>query len=153
MASKMQLTKDGYLRITEELSDLKSKRDLLINRIEEVSQLDESGEDGLTVQLKEELEMILAKIEKLEEAVETAQIINGAVDNSFVQVGCKVKIKISGNLHKEFNIVSELEADPTANKISDKSPLGLALIGKKLNDEVQVEAPVGKITYKIVSIA
>lgn len=153
MASKMQLTKEGYQKITEELSDLKVKRDLLISRIEEVSQLDESGEDGLTVQLKEELELIMAKIEKLEEALESAQIINGAVDNSSVQVGCKVKIKISGDSHKEFSIVSELEADPTSNKISDKSPLGMALLGKKLNDEVQVEAPVGKITYKIVSIA
>jgi transcription elongation factor GreA len=53
---------------------------------------------------------------------------------------------------KEFNIVSHLEADPMANKISDQSPLGVALIGKKIDDLVEVSAPAGKITYKIVSI-
>lgn len=153
MSSKIQLTKTGYLKLTEELTELKSKRDLLIERIEEVSQLDESGEDGLTVQLKEELELVLSKIEALEEAVESAQIITSATSFDHVQIGSKVKIKISGNTEKEFHIVSELEADPSQSKISDKSPLGLALLGKKLNEEVEVDAPLGKITYKVVSIA
>ena len=153
MTGKMQLTKDGYNKLTEELSELKVKRDQLISRIEEVSQPDESGEDSLAVQLKEELELVINKIDELEEVVETANIINGSLTLDFVQVGSRVKIKISGNLEKEFSLVSELEADPAQNKISDKSPLGVALIGKKLHDEFEVDAPLGKITYKVVSIA
>ncbi|PIV07630.1 transcription elongation factor GreA, partial [Candidatus Shapirobacteria bacterium CG03_land_8_20_14_0_80_35_14] len=52
----------------------------------------------------------------------------------------------------EFTVVSEFEADPTTNKISDQSPLGLALLGKKVGQTFQIDAPVGKVTYKIVSI-
>jgi transcription elongation factor GreA len=94
------------------------------------------------------------KIDNLEDALEDVKIISGECTKySQVEVGCKVKIKISGDLTKEFNIVTHLEADPNANKISDQSPLGIALLGKKINDNVEVSAPAGKIIYKIVSIS
>lgn len=151
--NKTYLTQDGFQKLQQELVDLKLKRDRLVTQIEEVAQPDESGEDGLATQLKEELEVVYAKIEKIEQTLEIAEVMTGErVKNGMVQVGSLVKIKISGNSIKEFNIVSHMESDPTQNKISDQSPLGLALIGKKLDDEIEVDAPVGKITYKIVSI-
>lgn len=153
MCAKTLFTKDGYDKITQELADLKLKQEKLIKEIEEVAQPDESGEDGLSTQLKEELEVVNDKISKIEEALENSEIISGTLTNGIVQVGSKVKIKISGNNQKEFHIVSHLEADPNANKISDQSPLGQALMGKKLHEEIEVNAPVGKITYKIVAIA
>jgi len=147
------LTQEGYAQLQQELIDLKQKRDRLVSEIEEVAQPDESGEDGLATQLKEELELVIDKIEKIDVALETAKIINSKTSKKDkVDVGCKVKIKILGNSTKEFEIVSELESDPTQNRISNTSPLGLALIGKKINDEIEVDAPVGKITYKIISI-
>lgn len=154
MSNKNLLTQEGYDSLVEQLSDLKKKQEHLITQIEEVAQPDESGEDGLATQLKEELEVINEKIDDLQLALEDVKIINNkAVNHTTVEVGCKVKIKISGDSTKEFYIVSHLEADPIANKISDQSPLGLALVGKKVSDEVEVTAPVGKITYKIVSIS
>jgi transcription elongation factor GreA len=155
MTNKTLLTKEGYHKLLEQLADLKRKQDHLVTQIEEVAQPDESGEDGLATQLKEELELVNEKIDSIEEALEASQIItdDAISTDGFVQLGCKVKIKISGNSEKEFHIVSQLESDPTQNKISDQSPLGRALIGKKVNDEVEVEAPVGKITYKIISVA
>lgn len=153
MNNKTLLTKEGYHKLLDELRDLKLKQDHLITQIEEVAQPDESGEDGLATQLKEELELVNEKIDNIEEALEASQIItDNGVKNDSVQIGSKVKIKISGDLEKEFNIVNHLESDPTQNKISDQSPLGQALMGKKVNDHVEVEAPLGKITYKIVSI-
>lgn len=154
MSKKNLLTQEGYNSLTEQLNELKKKQEHLITQIEEVAQPDESGEDGLATQLKEELEVVNDKIDNLETALEDAKIISGNCSNKYgqVEVGCKVKIKLSGNLTKEFNIVTHLEADPNINKISDQSPLGLALLGKKINDKVEVEAPAGKITYKIVSI-
>lgn len=150
--NKTYLTTEGFQKLTSELSDLKLKRDRLVGQIEEVAQPDETSEDGLATQLKEELEIVYDKIDKIEETLEVAEIINGtSVKTDFVQVGCTVKIKISSGV-KEFCIVSQLESDPANNKISDQSPLGQALIGKKVNDEIEVDAPVGKITYKIVSI-
>lgn len=152
MSHKNLLTQDGYDSLEEQLNELKRKQEHLIIQIEEVAQPDESGEDSLATQLKEELEVVNEKIDNLESTLEDSKIISGDIQKDQVQIGCKVKIKISGNLTKEFNIVNQFEADPNTNKISDLSPLGVALIGKKINDEVEVSAPIGKITYKIVSI-
>lgn len=152
--NKTLLTQDGYAKLEAELTLLKEKQARLVTQIEEVAQPDESGEDGLASQLKDELTVINDKIENIEEAFETAEIIsNNGVKSDSVQVGSQVKIKISGNSEKLFSIVSHLESDPSTNKISDQSPLGQALLGRKLNEEVEVDAPVGKITYKIVSIS
>lgn len=153
MTNKTLLTEDGYKKLTQELRELEEKKNHLISEIEDVAQPDESGEDGLASQLKAELELVNDKIAELEEALETSQIItDGDNKTGVVQVGSSVRITIAGKNEKEFNIVDELEADPSNNKISDSSPLGKALIGKKIKDEVSVDAPVGKITYKIVSI-
>jgi len=152
MSHKNLLTQEGYNSLVKQLSEFKNTQDHLIAQIEDVAQPDESGEDGLVTQLKDELEVIDAKIEKLEEVLENTEIISGSCQYDEVKIGCKVKTKISGNMIKEFNIVNQLEADPTTNKISDQSPLGVALLGKKIDDEVEVSAPVGKIKYKIVSI-
>ena len=151
MNPKRLLTRDGYTQLNEQLVDLKKKQDHLITQIEEVAQPDESGEDGLVTQLKEELELTNNKIDEIEESFEISEVISDKISCDSVQVGCKVKIKVSSST-KEFHIVSHLESDPSANKISDQSPLGMALIGKKINDEIEVDAPVGKIIYKVVSI-
>ena len=152
MKNNTQLTQEGHDQLLEELINLKAKKEKIISEIEEVAQPDESGEDVLATQLKEELELILNKIEKIEAVLETAKIISSDKKKSkTIQVGSIVKIKISGST-KEFSIVSDLESDPTQNKISDNSPLGQALIGKKINESIEVSAPVGKINYKIISI-
>ena len=153
MSNKTLLTQEGFNKLTEELVALKERQNHLVTQIEEVALPDESGEDGLSAQLKEELEVVNDKLDKIEEALEMSQIITAkSLSKTEVQVGSTVKIKFSGDGTKTFNIVTHLEADPTNNKISDQSPLGLALVGKKLNDTVEVTAPVGKISYKIVAI-
>lgn len=151
MSAKRLLTQEGYTQLTQQLVDLKKKQDHLISQIEDVAQPDESGEDGLVTQLKEELELTNNKIDEIEESLEISQVISNKVNCDSIQVGCKVRIKVSSST-KEFHIVSHLESDPSANKISDQSPLGMALIGKKLHDQIEVDAPVGKIIYKVVSI-
>ncbi len=152
MSKKRLLTKEGYNQLTQQLVELKKKQDHLISQIEDVAQPDESGEDSLVTQLKEELELTNNKIDEIEESLEVSEIISDNVSSDSVQVGSKVKIKVSSST-KEFHIVSHLESDPASSKISDQSPLGKALIGKKINDEIEVDAPVGKIVYKVVSIS
>jgi len=151
--TKNQLTKEGHQQLIVELAELNNKADQLIAKIEEVAEPDESGEDSLAVQLKAELEVINSKISSIEEVLENFEIVTDKKSSTTVQVGSKVKVKISGNTERTFNIVGELEADPTANKISSQSPLGLALMGKKIHDQFEVEAPMGKLTYKITAIA
>ncbi len=147
------LTKEGLQILKKELQILKSKQEHLVTQIEEVAQPDESGEDGLAQQLKEELEVVLEKIAKLDTAINNSRLIskNGPQTDN-IQIGSRVKIRLSGKTEKEFQIVDELEANPAKNKISHQSPLGLALLGKKVKEEIEVDAPVGKITYKIISI-
>lgn len=136
-----------------ELKELQAKADELIAKIEEVAQPDESGEDSLASQLKAELEVVNSKIAAFEEVLENYEIVSENTSSNVVQIGSKVKVKIANSSERIFSLVGEFEADPTANKISSQSPLGVALMGKKLHDEFEVEAPVGKLTYKIVSIA
>jgi transcription elongation factor GreA len=156
MNNKTLLTKEGYHQLLDQLAELKTKQDHLITQIENVAQPDESGEDGLATQLKEELELVNEQIDNLEEALESSEIITNGLStnkNGLIQLGCKVKVKASEKMEKEFHIVSQLESDPLQNKISDQSPLGKALIGKKIHDEIEVEAPAGKIIYRIVAVA
>ena len=154
MTQNTLLTQEGYKKLSQELTDLKQRQEHLVIQIEEVAQPDESGEDGLAQQLKEELEVVIGKIEKLETSINNAKIINiQNINCDSVRLGCTVTLKPSLSDSRQFQIVDELEADPSQNKISHISPIGQALLGKKVNQEIEVEAPVGKITYKIVSIS
>ncbi len=150
--TKNQLTKEGHQQLVSELAELNARADQLIAKIEEVAQPDESGEDSLASQLKAELEVVNAKISSIEDVLDNFEIITGKVSSDFIQVGSKVKVKISGNTERVFHLVGELEADPTQNKISAQSPMGIALMGKKVHEEFEVQAPAGKLTYKIVAI-
>ena len=152
MNQKIILTQEGFQKLTLQLEDLKQKQARLIDQIEDVAQPDESGEDGLATQLKEELEVTNNQIDEISDALETSEVISDKSDNHIVQVGSKVKVKINGKDIREFFIVSHLESDPNVSKISDQSPIGKSLVGKKLNDEFDIETPAGKMTYKVVNI-
>ncbi len=147
-----KLTEQGLLRLEIKLKTLREKREVLITRIEEVAQPDESGEDTLAIQLKEELEIVNSKIAEIEDALKSVEIIGQGNDIDSVQLGTKVTMTLSSNKKVVFDIVDELETDPLENKISDKSPLGQALMGKRINDFVDFEAPVGRLTYQITDI-
>lgn len=151
--TKNQLTKEGHAQLVTELANLNDRADQLIVKIEDVAQPDESGEDSLAAQLKAELEVVNSKIASIETVLDNFEIISGNGSSTTVHIGSKVKIKISGNSERVFHLVGEFEADPAANKISSLSPLGVAMMGKKLHDQFEVEAPAGKLTYKIVAIA
>jgi len=147
-----KLTEQGLLKLEKKLKTLREKRELLITRIEEVAQPDESGEDTLAIQLKEELEIVNSKIDEIEDALKSVEIIGQGNDIDSVQLGTKVSMTLSSNKKVTFDIVDELETDPLKNKISDKSPLGQALLGKRINDFVDFEAPVGRLIYQITDI-
>lgn len=151
--TKQQLTQEGYDKLKQELDGLNQKASQLVDRLEEIAQPDESGEDSLASQLKAELEVVNDKISGYEDALANVEIISAHVSKSTIGVGSTVKVEIAGKTKKEFQIVSEFEADPVKNKISDQSPLGIALVGKKVDHKFEIDAPVGKLTYKVISIS
>ncbi|OGH05760.1 MAG: transcription elongation factor GreA [Candidatus Levybacteria bacterium RBG_16_35_11] len=150
---KIYLTKEGLEDLKKEYSELsKVKRPDILERVSQARSLGDLSENAEYVAAREELSFIDGRIEELEELLKQVEIIhNGKGSNHIVKLGSKVTLHSRGK-KEDFMVVGEWEADPTAKKISHESPLGKALIGKKVGEKVEVEAPAGKILYTIVSV-
>ncbi len=153
MNKKVQVTKQGLEELKAEYHELVNvKRPKLIERLEYARSQGDLSENSDYQNAKDELEFLDGRIEELEHVLNNAQVVessNGKKDK--VSVGTRVTIKTGGAEHV-YQLVGEWEADPVNKKISHESPLGQALLGKEVGEEVQVDAPVGKINYEIVNI-
>jgi transcription elongation factor GreA len=149
---KTQVTREGYESLKKELDKLvKQKRPEAVERLSNARQQGDLAENSDYHNAKDELEFLDGRIAELEDVVLNADVIDASRKNGEVLVGTRVTLKINGNAHT-FDIVGEWEADPAQKKISNTSPLGRALVGKKKGDNVEVEAPAGKIIYEVLSI-
>jgi len=123
-----------------------------LERVSETRVLGEMEESGDHVQAKEDLAFLDGRLAELEEIIAKAVLIDEGHSNcTNVNLGCLVTVQ-SHEGEKVFQLVGEWEADPMNKKISHESPLGQALIGKKVGDEVEVDAPAGRLVYKITQI-
>jgi len=115
--------------------------------------LGDLSEDAEFVSAREELSFIDGRIDELEELLKQASLISEDKKNlsHMVELGSKVTVNVKGK-NESFMVVGEWEADPMDKKISHESPLGKALLGKKVGEKVEVEAPAGKVDYTIVSV-
>ena len=152
------LTKQGIKELKKELNELTGKkRPALVKRVARARDFGDLSENAEYSNAREELSFVEGRISELEEVLSKAKLIKeekntaGSGKQKTVILGSKVTVNINGQEHV-FNIVGEWEADPNKKKISNSSPLGKALIGKKIGDKVEVEAPAGKILYLIVEI-
>lgn len=147
------LTKEGLEELKAELNQLKNeKRPGVIERLAQAREKGDLSENAEYTNAKEELDLLDGRIEELEDIIARAKIITKVkAGGKNVQLGSKITVKIKGKDHV-FMVVGEWEADPKEKKISHDSPLGKALIGKSEGDEVEVDAPAGKIMYKISKI-
>lgn len=149
----IQVTQEGLSALKAELDELVNiKRPKLVERLERARQEGDLSENSDYINAREELEFLDGRIDELKNVVENAQVVSdNGVSNGQVGIGTTVIVQANGDRH-EFNIVGEWEADPAQKKISHESPLGKQLVGKKVGDTVEVEAPAGKIIYKIIEI-
>jgi transcription elongation factor GreA len=147
------LTKDGLEELKSELDELKNtKRPDAITRLAAAREKGDLSENAEYTTAKEEVDMLDGRIEELEEIIARAKTIrNVKSGGKKIRLGSKITVTIKGKPHV-FTLVGEWEADPKEKKISHDSPLGKALIGKKEGAEVEVDAPAGKIMYKISKI-
>lgn len=151
MKNDIKLTKEGLEALKSELIDLRDvKRPRLVDRLANARSQGDLSENSDYQSAKEELEFLDGRIEELEDVIKTASVAPASKSGG-IDVGTKVTVKVGAN-EVIFNIVGEWEADPMAKKISHESPLGKALVGKKVGDKVEVEAPAGKIQYEILAI-
>jgi transcription elongation factor GreA len=146
----IQITDDGLKKLQEELRELiEVKRPKVVDRLSTARAMGDLSENNDYSQAKDELSFVDGRIAELEDVVRNAVVV-AKQGNDQVVLGSQVVVKNSGE--HVFHVVGEWEADPMKKMISHKSPLGMALMGKKVGDTAEVEAPVGKIIYKILSI-
>ena len=150
-AKKIYLTKEGLEKLKQEHEELtKVKRPEILDRVAQARNMGDLSENAEYRMAREELSFIDGRIDELDELLKQVVIISNN-KSSTIKLGSKVMVK-SGKSKDEFTLVGEWEADPKEKKISHESPLGKALLGKKVGEEVEFEAPAGKILYTIEAI-
>lgn len=149
------LTQDGLKKLEEELDNLKSvKRREVAERIKIAIGYGDISENSEYEDAKNEQAFIEGRIITLEKMLRNARIINNdEVDTNTVSIGSKVILEdVEFKDKVEYAIVGSAESDPSQNKISNESPVGKAILGKKKGDVVEVSVPAGIIQYKIEDI-
>lgn len=148
------LTSEGYLDLETELNTLKSEeRPRIIEAIKEARAQGDLSENADYDAARDEQAKIEARIQELEYMLEHAKIIEKK-SGDVVSVGTTVTVKYVEDDEEEiYSIVGSMEADPFENKISNESPIGKAIMDKKVGDTISVESPNGAYDIKIVKIA
>ena len=150
---QIEITKEGLEKLQKQLKELKEKdRPKVVDRLAHARAEGDLSENSDYHNAREELEFLDGRIQELEQVVKNSVVVknNGSADG--VAIGTTVKVKVNGGKN-EFYIVGEWEANPAESKISHASPLGQALVGKKVGEKVEVEVPAGKLTYEILEIS
>jgi transcription elongation factor GreA len=149
---KIYLTKEGLAELRKEMDTLtRVKRPEVLTRVTQARNMGDLAENAEYAAVREELSFIDGRIDELEELLENAEVIKGTASHTVVKLGSTVTLHAKGK-KETFTVVGEWEADPKEKKISHESPLGKVLVGKKVGEKVEVEAPAGNISYIIVSV-
>ncbi len=149
------LTPEGYEKLKAEIQYLSNdKRREVADRIRVARDFGDISENAEYDDAKNEQAMLEHKISQLEDRLVNARVIESdAVDLSVVSIGAKVRLKdVDANQTVEYVIVGSAEANPSESKLSNESPVGKAIIGKKKGETVEVAAPRGALKFKIMDI-
>ncbi len=156
MAEKKNiLTYEGLKKLEDELQDLKvNQRREIAQKIKEAREQGDLSENAEYDAAKDEQRDIEARIEQIEKILKNAEVVlDEEVDLDKINIGCLVRVlDIEYNEEEEYKIVGSSEASSLQGKISNESPIGVALMGAKVGDIVNVDAPAGTIQYKVLGI-
>lgn len=152
MSNQIQITKTGLEELKKELEGLSEvKRPKVVDRLAYARSQGDLSENSDYHSARDDLEFLDGRISELEGVIKNAVVVRSNKNSGVVSVGTIVDVKANGSQHT-FSIVGAWEANPAKKKISHTSPLGQALVGKKVGDKVEVEAPAGKLHYEILKI-
>jgi transcription elongation factor GreA len=147
------LSKEGLDKLRQELEEMTSvKRPEVAQRIHDAKEHGDLSENAEYEDAKNEQAFVEGRIQTLEALIKNATLIDEHTSNDHVQIGSTVKVS-GPDGSQTFMIVGSTEAKPTEGKISNESPVGRALLGKKKGENVTVQVPAGDIAYKIVAIS
>lgn len=148
------VTKKGKVELEAELERLRTVERLqVIDRLQEVKSGGDWMEDTEQMMFEEELAFVDRRIQDLEDMLADAQIIEPDQDLSRVNIGDTVVIQFGDDEPETYTIVGVAETDPTKGYISNESPMGQALLNRKVGDEVTFDAPAGKIKVRIIGVS
>lgn len=157
MASKqIVLTNEGLQKLEAELEQLKTvRRKEVSEKIKVALSFGDLSENSEYDEAKNEQAIVESRIVEIEQMLKNVSILDeDGISTETVSVGSKVTVKRLGNDKVDtYRIVGSTEAAPLEKKISDESPVGKAMLGHKVGDTVDVEAPSGSIQYQILEIA
>ena len=150
MKKTYQITAAGRDELAKELAELKNRRGEIADRIAEARDYGDLSENAEYDSAREEQGIVETRIAEIEDILMNAEEIK-AKSGGKVHLGSRVVLK--NGTTKEYTIVGPVEADPMNGKISDESPLGVALLGKSHGDSVTIKTPKGDVTYTVSSVA
>jgi transcription elongation factor GreA len=150
MKKTYQITVEGRQELEAELEELKSRRGAIADKIAEARDYGDLSENAEYDAAREEQGLVESRIAEIEDILLNAELIK-TVKGSKVSLGSKVELK-TGKKTVKYDVVGPVEADPLEGKISNESPIGEALMGKKVGESVTITTPKGQISYEIVAI-
>ena len=150
MKKQFQITSEGKKELENELASLIARRGDVAEKIADARDFGDLSENAEYDAAREEQGLLETRIAEIEEIVNNADIIKSG-PKSLIGLGSKVDLK-TGNKTVTYTIVGPVEANPLEGKISNESPIGLALFGRKVGDDAEITTPKGTVKYKIAQI-
>ena len=150
MKKLFQITEAGKKELEIELAELKSRRGAIADKIAEARDYGDLSENAEYDSAREEQGLVESRVAEIEDVLLNAEIITISRSSS-VKLGSKVELK-TGRKSVVYHVVGPVEADPIECKISNESPIGLALMGKKIGEIATITTPKGDIKYEVVKV-
>jgi len=152
---KILVTREGLQKLEEELKYLKGdRRKEVADRLAEAISYGDLSENSEYDEAKNEQAFVELRITEVEEQIKSAEIITESKEKKgVVSIGSTVKLRLPNKEEHEYTIVGSTESDPTMHRISNESPVGIAILGKKAKDTVEVMARGGKFKYEILKVS
>ncbi len=155
MKKAYQLTPAGKLELEKELEELKSRRGQIAQKIADARDYGDLSENAEYSEARNEQSQVESRIAEIEEILQNASLITASGKKTgAISLGVTVDLHHSETKKKvTYTIVGSVEADPLEGKISDESPIGQALMGKKVGEKVSIVTPSGNVGYEIAAIS
>lgn len=150
MKKMYQITAEGKKELEKELDTLKARRGEIADKIAEARDYGDLSENAEYDAAREEQGLVESRIAEIEDILLNAELIKSG-GKSKIGIGSKVELK-NGAKTVAYHVVGPVEANPIEGKISNESPIGVALMGKKVGDKTTVSTPKGEINYEVVAV-
>lgn len=148
---RIPFTQAGYDKIVAEKAELEAKRPEAVDHLKKAREMGDLSENGYYKASRQQLNFIDGRLRRVTRLIKLAKIVT-SVNDGTVQIGNTVKLKYAAREY-EYTLVGGYESNPDQKSISHISPLGRAILGKRINDVVEFQAPSGTKTFTIIEIS